>query len=313
MAKSFLAALSVILPIALMLLCGAGARKATYIDKQFISSANKLIFHLFLPLSLFESCYTSPLGNTESVKMIIFCCAGILLMFLIYIPISKNTDSMDSRRSVILQASFRGNLAIFGFPVLSLMYDSSQLGVMAILMAFMIPELNLLAVISFEFFSGKKANLKHAIIRIVKNPLIIAILFGVIFNLLSVPIPSPIMKAISSMASVTTPLAFLALGADFSFTSARENWKAISVALIGKLVLLPLLALLVGVALGLRGPMLVSAVTLFGAPVAVSSAPMAAEMGGDRELANQAVVVSTLIGVFTMFVWIFAMSFFGLL
>ena len=296
-----------------MMLCGVGMKKGQYIDREFIASANKLIFHLFLPLSLFESCYTSLLKNTESIKMIAFCCIGILLMFLIYIPISKNTDSIDSRRSVILQASFRGNLAIFGFPVLSLIYDSSQLGVMAVLMAFMIPELNLLAIISFEIFSGNKANLKHVFLHIVKNPLIIAIIFGIAFNLLSVPIPSAVMKAVSSMASVTTPLAFLALGADFSFTTANRNRKAISIALIGKLILLPSLALFSGVALGLRGPMLVSAVTLFGAPVAVSSAPMAVEMGGDGELASQAVVLSTLIGAATMFGWIFIMSYFNLL
>jgi len=311
--ESFLTALGVILPLTLFLLCGTGLKKLGFMSEEFISGANKLIFHVFLPMSLFRSTRSSELDIAGNGLMVLFCCICVLLTFLIYIPVAKRMEPLDSRRSVMVQASFRGNLAIFGFPVLSLMYGSDQLGPVAVLLAFVIPELNILAVLCFEIFSDKKASLRHALMRVAKNPLIISIVVGIIFNLLSIPVPSPVMKTVDALAEVTTPLAFLILGAGFSFSSAKANRKAITVSLLGKLFILPVLALSMGILLGLRGPMLAACAVLFGAPVAVSSVPMTSQMGGDEELAGEMVVVSTMLGVFTMFMWIFLMSCLNLL
>lgn len=296
-----------------MLLAGALLKRLGIIKKELIPSMNKLVFRLFLPVSLFRTCYSSELKLDGNLKMILFCCMSILIVFLLFIPIVRKTEPASERRSVMLQAVFRGNLAMFGVPVLTLLYDESSLGVMAILLAFMIPELNVLAVLCFEVFSGKAADWRSVLLRIAKNPLICAILLGILFNCLHIGLPVFAEKTLESLSGVATPLTFVMLGANFSFASARHNRRALTLALGGKLMVLPLVALLLGITMGFRGPILASAITLFGSPVAVSSVPMTEEMGGDVDLASECVVISTLLGVFTMFIWIFGMSHFGLL
>lgn len=214
----------------------------------------------------------------------------------------------------MLQGAFRGNLAMFGIPVLTLVYQGNHLGIVGTLMAFMIPELNILAVLAFEVFGIGKGNWGKVFWKILTNPLIIAVCLGLLCNLLRIPLPAFLDTSIQTMASAMSPLAFVALGASFSFVSMRGHMRQLSAILVGKLILLPLMTILLGIfVIGLRGPSLVSAVTLFASPVAVSSVPMSEEMGGDVALAAEAVVLSTLLGVLSVFVWIFVLAFLNMI
>jgi len=81
---------------------------------------------------------------------------------------------------------------------------------------------------------------------------------------------------------------------------------------LGKLVVSPLLALIIGVALGLRGEMLVPVLAVFGSPIAVSSYTMAEQMEGDGQLAASLVVLTSVFSILTMFCFIFALKQIGL-
>ena len=50
-----------------------------------------------------------------------------------------------------------------------------------------------------------------------------------------------------------------------------------------------------------------------GAPAAVSSCAMAEQMGGDAELAGLIIVVTSVLSVFTIFMWIFGLNLAGVL
>ena len=52
---------------------------------------------------------------------------------------------------------------------------------------------------------------------------------------------------------------------------------------------------------------------VFGGPVAAATFTMAAELGGDKELAAELVVVSTSLCSFTLFGWIFLLKSLGFL
>jgi len=310
---SFMTAVDVVLPIAVMLLCGVILRKTGILNEDLISGMNRIVFRLFLPMLLFWNCYSSDLNAAGAMKMVLFSYCCTILMFLISILVVRKIEKKDSRRSVMLQGMFRGNLALFGVPVLMLLYHGEYMGIMSVLLAFIIPEMNILAVLCFSIFSGHRADWKQILKSIATNPLIIAIVLGIVLNLLPVSLPGFLEESIESLSKVATPLSFVLVGAGFTFASARRNRKALTVMLTAKLLILPLVVITAGILLGLRGPILASAIILFAAPVAVSSVPMATEMGGDVPLASEAVLISHLIGVGTMFLWIFAMSWLGVL
>ena len=95
------------------------------------------------------------------------------------------------------------------------------------------------------------------------------------------------------------------LGASFSFGDVGRYVKELVITLSAKLVVFPALFLVIALLLGFRDAPLAVLLTVFGAPIAVSSFTMAQQMGGDDKLAGQLVVFGSILSIGTMFLLIF--------
>lgn len=109
--------------------------------------------------------------------------------------------------------------------------------------------------------------------------------------------------------NIASPLALLALGGDFVFSAvSRLKWQIIA-GVIARTILVPIIGLIplyfINKETGWFGSNMIiypALIALFGTPVAVSSMPMASEMGNDDELAGQLVVWTSIISAFTLFI-----------
>ena len=129
-----------------------------------------------------------------------------------------------------------------------------------------------------------------------------------------------IFSAIDNMGKIASPLALIVLGARFDFSKVKSLYRQIAWGTFTKTVLTPAVALGLAVVLSeytsvfelttIEYPALIA---LFSTPVAVSSAVMVGEIGGDEQLAGQLVVWTSTISMFTMFAIIFAMKTFALI
>ena len=176
-----------------------------------------------------------------------------------------------------------------------------------------IPMYNVLAVVSLEVFNGKRLNIGKILIGIITNPLIIASVLGILFVVFQVPLPTPLYDTMEDLAGIATPLAFVILGASFSFGDVGRYIKETSIVLVAKLLVFPVLFLGIALMLGFRGAPLAVLLTVFGSPIAVSSFTMAQQMGGDDKLAGQLVVFSSIFSIGTMFLLIFFLKEFAFL
>ncbi len=79
------------------------------------------------------------------------------------------------------------------------------------------------------------------------------------------------------------------------------------------MAIIPLVFLTLLVLLGFRQMNLTALIMMFAAPIAVSTFTMAQQMGADGELAGQLVAGSTLLSVFTIFVFTFVFKTLGVL
>ena len=122
-------------------------------------------------------------------------------------------------------------------------------------------------------------------------------------------------SAISTIARGTSALALIVLGARFDFSAVRGLLKQIVTATFMRLVVAPAVGVGLAVLLSTRmGVLPISAVeypaliSLFSTPVAVSSAVMVGEIGGDEQLAGQLVVWTSVFSMLSMFAVIFIMK-----
>jgi len=195
-------------------------------------------------------------------------------------------------------------------------------------LAFIIPLFIALSVTSLSMFSeqGERVTVGSVIKRIIKNPLIIAIAlafvalgvrsmlirWGGTFRLSNIDF---IYDSISTLGSVTTPLALIVLGAQFKFESARHLIKQISVGALLRLVVSPLMVFCVALIFFPSFGKIEYAclLCLFASPNAVTNVILTSELGGDEQLAGQLVVWTTVCSFVTLFVYIFTFSQLGII
>jgi malate permease and related proteins len=140
------------------------------------------------------------------------------------------------------------------------------------------------------------------------NPLILAVVAGLLVNVSGLDFPDYADKTISGLAGTVTPLAFVLLGGAFNLSSAIEDKKSIFLVAFLKLIIGPLVFIILPITWGWSGPPLAAILVAFGTPTAVSSFPMAKAMNCDGELAGEIVVVTSIFSILTMFLWIFALK-----
>lgn len=301
-----------IMPLFILMALGYIIREIKLADKSNFDVMNKLVFTIFLPTLLFYNIYKTGDIRTFDLKLAAMLAGGTFLVFVIgYFAVLFITKD-NAKRGVMLQGFFRSNYAILGVPLVEYICRGNSTGLASLMVAIVVPVFNVLAVISLETFRGGKVSFKELIKGIITNPLIIASLLGVLFMLCNITLPTVIEKAVSDISKIASPLAIIILGASFSFSSIKGYVRDITIVVLTRLIIVPLLAVVAAVLLGFTGEALACLLIAFGAPVAVSSYSMSQQMGGDETLSAQVVVISSALCLVTLFMWIFILSYMGL-
>lgn len=176
------------------------------------------------------------------------------------------------------------------------------------LIAIIVPLFNLLAVYLFERFNGQNRHNPFKMLgSIVRNPLIIATVLGMLYTLLGLQFPGFLNDTLADLAGITLPLALLILGADLDLHLQNTQVQYLTAVTCCRLLAVPLLFLPPAIALGFRGQALASLLAMYASPAAVSGYIMAQNENADHHLAGQIVVITSILSCFTLFIWIAAL------
>ena len=313
MAESFWLSLQVVFPLCVLLAVGYVMKRWLHLSDVTMKQLNQMVFKVFLPLLLFKNIYTSDLGADFDVRVLIFAVCAILGMYILLCLGIPKIEAERKKCSVIIQGIYRSNYVLYGIPITGAIFGGDNLGMASVVAAVIIPLINVLAVLLFEMFRGSQMNWGNALKGVAKNPLVLASVAGVVFLVCEIPLPELVMDSVNTLGSIATPLALIALGAEFHFTRLKRYCKQLMVAVPGKLIAVPVLFLTLAVLLGFRGMHLVVLMSLFASPTAVASYTMASTMGGDEELAGQILVLTTVFSVVTIFCYTFLLNSMGLI
>ena len=205
---------------------------------------------------------------------------------------------------------------LYGLPFSKSLGGAQSVALATSIMAATLPILNTMGVFVYSAFAdmGEKPSAKKAFLNALKNPIIWGVIFGMIFYLLKLPMPNFLHTAGGDIAKMATPLAFLFLGGQFEFRSAKKNIKTLAVGLITKLIIMPAIFLIPAVyLLGLRGTDLIPVFIFVSAPTAITNYQMAIQFDADYELAGDFLIYSMVLSAFTLFFFIYILRGLGLI
>ena len=325
--ESLLFAINAVAPIIMTVAIGYILKKMGLMNGGFAKAANKLVFHLFLPCMLFLNIYKINAIGDIGLGYAVYAVAALLVVFALSVFAVLLVTKKTERRGALWQASFRSNYALIGIPLAQSLFGDNGAMIATLLSAFVVPLINMLAVISLSVFrrDGGKTSIKGILIGIAKNPLIQSIAIGIValgvralfvkggidFRLSDI---KPIYTVLEYMSRVATPMALLCLGAQFEFSAVSALRREIVFGTLMRTVIVP--AFGIGTAFlffreSFGGAHFAAFVAVFATPVSISSVPMTQEMDGDVTLAGQLVVWTTLASAFSVFLVSFLLKLAG--
>ena len=293
-----------IVPLFLIIAVGYTVKRLGWIGPEEVRRFNKVTFYTFMPVMLFYNIYTSDFSQAVRLPYALFVVGAALGMVAVSFAVTLLAEKMPERRGVMIQAAFRSNFVLLGLPIAAELLPDSNLGVTALMVAIVVPIYNMMSVVVLEYFRGGKPRAGEVLLAVVKNPLILGSVAGLLVQALHITLPEVLVSFAGKMNSAATPLILLLLGASFETREIARYKKELLVCVGLRLVVFPGALLTLSMLMGLRDIEFVTVLAMTAAPTAVNSFNMAQQLGGDSQLAGSAVVVSTAASFFTLFVWI---------
>ncbi len=291
-------------PLYFYMAVGAVLRKMRILKIEDLPKMNALLFRSFLFFSLFNNVRSADFSGTDSGRLMLFGAGAALFLFTLYLLTVPRFLRDYRQSSVAVQAMYRSNFVLLGMAYAEQLCGPENVGPVSLLISIMVPLFNLLAVFTFEFLRGGKVDLWQVLWKIVKNPLIIASALGALCALMKIQFPEYLDKPMKALGSAATPFAMVLVGASLTLKSMAKNRKLVLIVSAVRLILSPLLVVPAAVLLGFRDAALVGIMAATAAPTAVASVAMSYELGGDGELAAEIVATTSLLSLFTMFLWV---------
>jgi len=311
----FVDILTIVLPVFLVIVLGYLLKRLELIDATFLFQTNRLVYYICLPLLLFYKIGTADFFANFNGALVIGSALAIAAGFLLSYGYAALRGYPPAARGAFSQGAFRGNLAYMGLAIVFNAYGEAGFTRAGILMGFLVPVLNLFAVLALLLPHRGNDGGQGAVFwvkQLVGNPLIIASFAGIAWSYLQLPVPVILDRSLHIATGMTLPLALIAIGGSFSLEKLKGDLVRAAFATGFKLIWLPLIAAGLLILIGVGGQDLAIGVLFAGTPTATATYIMAHQLKGDAELAGSIVMMSTALSVVTYTIALLMLRSFGL-
>ena len=293
---------NIVAPVFLMILLGYLLKRIGVINENFVAITSKFVFNVSLPAFIFMKISALDLTAALDMGQIIFIYAGTLLAYIIIWIISSLFIKDGRDLSVFVQGAYRSNYAIVGLAIIANLFGEEGLGKASLILAFLLPFYNVLAVVILTVPMRKirKLNLLSTIYEVMLNPLIIAVIISLPFSYFKLELPSMLFTTGNFLSDVALPLALIGIGGSLNIENIKRASTLAFSSSILKLIVVPIVLTLFAYLFGFRAMDLGIMFVLFACPTAIVSFIMAEAMGCNSKLAGNIVVISTIGSVITI-------------
>lgn len=311
---TFTFAFSITAPIFVVLLLGTLLKKRGMIDESFIKTASSLVFNIGLPVMLFTTSASADFSHIADINVLVAFTLMTLLVFAGSLLTTHWFTREPRDHGVIIQGAFRGNLVILGLAFCANAYGERGLATATLPVAMTVVLYNVLSIYVLNRSLQRSGNSFTATLNgIIKNPLMLAIAAGLLFNASDLTMPVILLDSGKYLSQMVLPLALICIGGALDLSQLKRIDAATLSATVWKLILSPLLACGIAIGLGVRGENLAILFVLAACPSATVSFVMVQAMKGNALLAANIVVQTTLWSLLSVTIGLWLLEIFNLI
>lgn len=293
--------LDVILPILILILIGVILQRKFQFNLKQLST---LITYCLMPAAVFVNIYDISIETGLLLQIIYYLILYSLSVMIVSHFISK-TLRLEKGESAALKNSISlMNSGNYGLPVSQLIFSHNPVGVSIQIFIVIFQNLLTYSYGIYNLLSATK-TIGSIIQSFLRLPVFHALILGVLFQSFTIQIPNSIFLPLNQLANSFVAIALILLGAQLSNIKLNFFHRVITWALIGRLLMGPLLALAMIYLLNIDGIVAQSLFIASSFPTSRNTATIAMEYQIEPELHAQIVLFSTLFSIITVTVVIY--------
>jgi predicted permease len=270
---------------------------------DFLRASDRLVYFIFFPAMLFWKIGSAPSADNSTMDLVFAGFGAVIIVYLISAVCLKLFKVSAFVAGSYSQSCYRFNTYV-GMAVVMNALGETAVARFGILIGFLIPFINVLAVSTLIWYSGHAIGigerLRITLRALVSNPLILGCLAGMAWSRMMGGFPVFLDNTFRLAATVALPLALLSIGGTLTLKTLRHHLGHAFLGTFIKLIMLPVvgwacLNVVDASALSFQVGML-----FFCLPPSPAIVVLSSQLNSDTEFAAAAIVLSTILSFFSM-------------
>ena len=287
-----------IISIVLMIGLGYFLKRIDFLSEKDIDPLNKIVMYILMPCMIFSALYSADMSllPTFGILPFVILTASIGSGVISYIVL-KRLHYDDKKIWSVLVTVMIANTAFMGYPVNLGVYGHP--GFLRAIFCDLATTCMFL-LLSFVLVLKFGGTVKRAFREILLFPPLWAVVLGISFNLLNIPIGPVLDKTVNYLADGAIPLIMISLGLSIELGGLARSKAMVIFTSIVKLGVFPLIALIVVSLLGLTGLQHDVGIIEAAMPSGMLSLLLAITYKLDNELTSDCNLINTVISLITL-------------
>ncbi|MCL1842987.1 MAG: AEC family transporter [Defluviitaleaceae bacterium] len=329
MSEHLILSINTTMPFVILAMLGFFLKRRGLIGSNFITQGNKVIFYFAIPTTIFNHIHRADLSTVFDMRFLVFNSAWLVVFFLgtwlVAWKLMKDKDSVSS----FTNSAYRSSLSVVAPPLLVLMFDPAlhpgtdpnilAKGMLAVSVLLIFSYATASVLFAVHDPNARKKGVLGVLVAIAKNPVVIGVVAGLVFNALGLRLTTAdggatfASNSVTALANLVMPLAMICVGGNLVFHGFDTKFKYVIISVVVKLFLMPISAVLVAYLFGFRGSDLTIIMIVNALPMAVGAYVMQAELGGNTYIGASVLMLTMTLSALTLTLFIFIFRVMGFL
>lgn len=196
-----------------------------FFPEQATAYLTKFVFYFALSAMLFRFSSNLSLGDLFNWNFVFAYLCGSIVVYVLAGLVALLRGVSITEAAIEAQCSIIGNVGFLGIPMLALLMGDEAVGhVMMVLAIDLLVFGSIVVMIIVGTRDGRMSIglISVLIMGLLKNPMILSIIAGLVWASLSLPVPQPVNEFMIILGSAATPGALFAIGASLASKSAER-------------------------------------------------------------------------------------------
>lgn len=289
-----------ILPFFSIIGLGWFISKIKLANQNWLKPIGDFSFYIGFPALIFSNLIELPISEELLTKGLIYNSTlslgllSLLLLSFLFLKISKG-----NKATLVICFMF-GNMAFMGIPILTAIDNSlkQEASLNASIHLFWVFTVGLFII---EWLTLETPNIKKILFNLLKNPLLLSVVFGLAFNSLSINFPQVVKTPIAMLGDTVSPLVMLMIGI-FIYAHPIKKLKELKAPFLYSLIKLigfPLFAFFIFERFKMEKQGFSMLVDI-AMPCAITPFAMAEIYGLNKSFISKSIILSTLFSLVTL-------------